>query len=236
MRLFLRLFILLIVFLLGACNLPVTEKNDVLQTPTAARVTASRTLTPRPPTATPTRELPAIYFSDDTNCRTGPGLRFNKVTVIKKGEVAQIAGEPDQREYWVVKNPNGDGTCWVVRDFATPSGVISGIPTIISPSTPTPMPPPADPSLTSWDFSCSYASLEQTTASVTIELIWKDASDFELGYNVYRNDILLASLPQNSGNFTDNVYLGAGETVTYYVEAWNYDGLAYSREVRAKCK
>jgi hypothetical protein len=69
-----------------------------------------------------------------------------------------------------------------------------------------------------------------------VELKWHDMSDYELGYNIYRNDELLASLPPNTTAYTDVTYLVYGQGVTYSIEAWNNDGAARSKDAKAQCK
>jgi hypothetical protein len=249
-----RFFLLLLPFLLVACNLPATQSPmasptpDVgaLQTQAVATIYAgitasippipSPTITPVLPTLTPTPALPKIYFAGDTNCRQGPGVRFPLVTVIKEGQTAKLAGKPQQGDYWVVVNPNGSGQCWVVRDFATPSGVNDDLAVVTAPPTYTSMPRPAAPALANWDFSCEYASADGQSFTITVQLRWHDMSESELGYNIYRNDELIASLPPDTTAYTDVTYLVVGQGVTYIIEAWNSDGVARSKPINAQCQ
>jgi len=157
------------------------------------------------------------------------------VTVIKEGQTARLAGKPQQGDYWVVVNPNGSGQCWVVRDFATPSGVSDDLAVVTAPPTYTSMPRPAAPALANWDFSCEYASADGQSFTITVELRWHD-SESELGYNIYRNDALIASLPPNTTAYTDVTYLVSGQGVTYIIEAWNSDGAAQSKAINAQCQ
>ncbi len=239
---------LLALFVLAACNLPAetiepTVDVNFLQTQVVATVIAevtnsapTSTATPLP-TASPSPEPAKIYFSGDTNCRTGPGVKFALVSVLKEGQTVLLAGQPKEGDYWVVVNPDRSGLCWVVRDFATPIGSTDKLTIIVPPSTSTPMPLPLAPALVGWDYSCEYASANsQSLSTITVELKWQDSSDYELGYNVYRNRELIASLPPDTIAYTDVTYLSFGQAAFYYVEAWNYDGTARSKEVKGQCQ
>jgi hypothetical protein len=249
------LVLILVGVFLVACNVPgqapsspATPNVDALVTQALATlaVTQMASSTPTLSTSTPTipaTEAPKIYFAGDTNCRTGPGVKFTLVTIIKEGQTAQLVGQSGQvassanNLYWVVTNPNGSGPCWVVRDFATPQGNIDKLVMATPPPTYTPMPRPEAPLLADWQFSCEYASPnDQTTSTITVELKWRDMSDYELGYDIYRNDELLASLPANTTAYTDVTYLVYGQGITYSIEAWNNDGVVRSKDAKAQCQ
>jgi hypothetical protein len=239
--------------LLVACNLqeqtpapPPTPDVDAMVTQAMATlsVTQAASSTPALPTPTVTvTESPKIYFAGDTNCRTGPGVKFTLVATIKEGQTAQLVGQSGQvassgnNLYWVVTSPTGSGSCWVVRDFATPQGNIDKLTMVTPPPTFTPMPLPEAAILADWNFSCEYTSANDlTTSTITVELKWKDMSDYELGYDIYRNDELIASLPANATAYTDITYLTYGQGLTYFINAWNNDGAVRSKDVKAQCQ
>jgi uncharacterized protein YraI len=243
------LHIFLAIILLGACNMPTGEQSISTSTPdvgalrtqavatviAGAQTAAVPTITATVLTSTPTYAKPAMLFDEDTNCRSGPGIKFELVTVIKAGQTAEPLGA--QGNYWVVKSPSGGGTCWVVADFATPSGEVARLPKMTAPATYTPRPVPLAPALKSWDYSCEYAlNNSQSASTITVILKWQDLSNSEIGYSVYRNSELVASLPENSITYTDAAYLNYGEAATYYVEAYNYDNAARSKEARVSCQ
>ena len=252
------LHVILLVFILSSCSSPVTaqaeqpvaEKPVVTATPdvnllsTQAVATVYAALTAAAPTVTPTISIPtptivkpAIRFDADTNCRSGPGIKFELVAVIKAGQTAEPLGAPAQGNYWVVKNPAGSGSCWVVRDFATPAGTVAALPKMTAPPTYTAMPMPVAPALNSWDFECVYAYTDtQSASTATVVLKWADSSDYEIGYSVYRNTELIADLPANSTTFTHTSFLSYAEVATYYVQAYNYDGAARSKEIKVSCQ
>lgn len=249
------LFLLILISIsLAACNLPEqasasSPTPDVNELVTQAfetlAVTKIATSTPII-TVTPTilvTQRPKIYFDGDTNCRTGPGVKFTLVTKIKEGQTAELVAQSGPIAasgnilYWVVTSPNGTDPCWVVRDFATPQGNIDKLAMATAPATLTPMPQPDAAILADWTFSCEYTSPNDlTTSTITVELKWRDTSDDELGYDIYRNDELLASLPPNSTSYTDVTYLTTGQGVTYVIAAWNNDATVRSKEAKAQCK
>ena len=241
--------IILSTMLLCACSLPEAEqptvtsgpdvsalKTQAVATVYAEALTASvPTITPTVLTPTPTYAKPAMRFDEDTNCRRGPGIKFELVEVIKAGQTTEPLGA--QGNYWVVKSPTGGETCWVVADFATPSGEVERLPKMTAPATYTPQPVPVAPVLNSWDFECEYASANNQSAStVNVVLKWADSSGFEIGYSIYRNNELIADLPANSTKYTDTFYLSYADVATYYVQAYNYDGAARSKEVKVSCQ
>lgn len=233
--------LILLGVLLAACNLPGLARSSPSKSEVDALVTqALATLSTRAASSTPgvvSTEPSKIYFAGDTNCRSGPGIKFSLVTTIKSGQSAQLAGQPEQGEYWIVLNPNGAGPCWVVRDFATPGGDTAQVARMTAPPTYTPMPHPLAPALADWTFSCAYTKAnDQSSITVTVELKWHDMSDYEFGYNIYRNGELLIGLPQNSTAYTDVTYLAAGQGISYVIEAWNYDGVARSKSANVQCK
>lgn len=232
---------------LTACNTPTARpvtistpdvgaiQTQVVATVYAEALTASvPTITPTQFTPTPTYDPPKAHFDEDSNCRVGPGIKFVLVAIIKAGQTAELVGAPPQGNYWVVKNPSGNEACWVVRDFATPSGSVETLPTVGAPATYTPQPAPPAVTLKTWKYSCAYAA--NNSSAVTINLEWDDLSDYEFGYNIYLNNKVIAGLGANSTAYTDITYLANGQAATYFVEAYNFDGVGRSREVKAICQ
>ncbi len=104
-----------------------------LKTPTPYTVTPLRTATSTPtltPTATPTAsmtptQVAQVYMTGDTNCREGPSTHYGFVTLLKAGQTAEVVGKDKTGSYWVVKNPEGEGTCWIWGAYATASGPLN---------------------------------------------------------------------------------------------------------------
>lgn len=249
------LFIFL-VFTLAACNLPQAAPQaaptvDAGLVGTIAAQTLEAMYTPIPtatgtpvpsstpnvtatmtPTITPTYETPTARFEGDTNCRGGPGTVYQVVTVARSGQKAEIIGKAEQGNFWLIKNPNGEGNCWVAGDFARTSGSLHILPTVTAPPTPTAAPPKA-PAWKSWTYSCAYAP---GGSNATVQLVWADNAQNEDGYNVYRNDQVIVSFGPNTTAYTDVAFVTAGGSLTYVIEVYSAAGRARSSPVTVTCQ
>jgi len=102
-------------------------------------VTLSPTLTLSPTiTLTSTLEAPMVSVSTSTNCRTGPGTIFDIVGALMVGEQAEVVGKAEYGNYWIIKNPDGSGECWLWSNYATVTGPTDGLTVYTPPPTPTP--------------------------------------------------------------------------------------------------
>ena len=159
-------FILAIILLfLTGCNLPNSAQNlsvdemiataqqqtlnagggdngSAEQNVNAATVTETLqptvTLTPTL-TLTPTQEKPMVSVSVDTNCRTGPGKIYDWIGALLVGEQAEVVGQSMDGQYWVVKNPDRAGECWLWGQYASVTGPTASLPKYTPPPTPTPV-------------------------------------------------------------------------------------------------
>ncbi len=111
-------------------------------TPTIANSpTPTATATPTSaPTLTPTTASAAVFaeVSVPTNCRTGPGKIYDRVSVLDVNKRVEVIARNADRTYWVVENPAGSGTCWLWDKYATVTGQIENLPVWSAPPTPTP--------------------------------------------------------------------------------------------------
>lgn len=248
--------LLTIFFLLTACNLPQaapqtapTVDAGLVGTIAAQTLqamyspTPSFTDTPTPtstpnmtatmtPTLTPTYETPTARFEGDTNCRQGPGTVYQVVTVARSGQKAEIIGKAEQGNFWLIKNPNGEGTCWVAGDFTQASGSLHILPTVTAPPTPTGAPPKA-PAWKTWTYACAFAP---GGSNATVQLIWSDNAQNEDGYNIYRNEQVIASFGPNSTAYTDVAFVATGGSLTYVIEVYSAAGRARSSPVTVTCQ
>ena len=229
--------VLLLGTIVSSCNLPGTGAPDP-QVATAAALTVQAAIDAPPnseplasPTAggvkesTPTYSKPMASVGDVTNCRTGPGVNYERVTQILPANSVEIVGffPPN---YWIVSTSAGN--CWVSGEFTTPVGSYTSLPTVTAPPTPQGG-APDNVSLQKWDISCDYVKNE---ASVTI--IWSDKEN-ESGYRVIRNGELVAELPENSTTFQETISLLAGQSVGYNVIAFNTIGSNSSSLITLTC-
>ena len=93
----------------------------------------------------------------------------------------------------------------------TPTAIASPVFMTIVPNTPT------------WSVYTYTCALATGGATMTMKLAWKDRSNSEAGYRVYRDKQVIATLPPNSTAFVDVVFIATGKTVSYSVEAFNPD-------------
>jgi hypothetical protein len=227
--------------LISSCNIPASsspESAETIQTSAALTVEAainnnqvplaSPTLESQTNTdtqATPTYSQPFASFEDVTNCRTGPGVNYERVTQILPNEPVDIIGFYPPN-YWIVNSK--EGVCWVAGEFVTPAGSLATVPTVTAPPTPQGEAPP-DVSLQQWNVSCNYA-----TNDATVYIRWSD-KDSETGYRVFRNNEQVAELPANSTEFTETITLLSGQSVGYYIVAFNEVGNTSSKSITLTC-
>jgi len=124
----------------------VDDPQDPVQaSATSATATLTPTLgaTPSPtvtltPEGTPTQEGPTVSVSVDTNCRSGPGKQYDIIGALLVGETAQVVGRTADGQYWIIKNPDRAGECWLWDYYASVTGPTDPLPIFTPPPTPTP--------------------------------------------------------------------------------------------------
>ncbi|MBE0672977.1 MAG: SH3 domain-containing protein [Anaerolineales bacterium] len=195
-----------------------TSNQQPLASPTAGNTTSDNS-------PTPTYSKPFVSVGDVTNCRTGPGVNYERVTQILPSDSVEIIGffPPN---YWIVSTSAGN--CWVSGEFTTPAGSYASVPTVTAP--PTPQGGELEKvSLQKWDVSCNY---ETNEANIIIR--WTD-KDGESGYRILRNNEVVAELAANSTQFTEVISLLSGQSVGYNIVAFNAAGSASSSTVTLSC-
>ena len=179
--------------------------------------------------ATSTLSAPMLTINQATNCRSGPSADYKVITSAPAGTQAEIVGKDTADNYWLIKTPNGTGTCWMSGQYATPSGDYAALPEA-TPDAPTPG-VPSRPGSLYYNYSCTNGA-----TVVSTNLTWADTSDNENGYRVYRFDTMIADLPANSTSYTDTTNITYGSTLTYYVEAYNAAGASARRTASFSCQ
>lgn len=121
----------------------VPQAQDTPMPPTATNTelptnTLEPTMTPTN-TLTPTPEIARVSVSVDTNCRTGPAKIFDWVGALLVGETAEVVGRSSEGDYWIIKNPDGAGNCWLWGYYASVTGPTTGLVVYTPPPTPTPL-------------------------------------------------------------------------------------------------
>lgn len=250
-----KIFIVGLILILGlsACNLPSQEpgtgtpETEIAETATALALTfiaqssqpAATELpssTPFPtdtPTITPTYTptVPMARVSVDTNCRTGPGIIYDRVGGLLVGEEAVVIGKYTIDNYWIINNPDSSGTCWLWGQYATISGNTAGLPEYTPPPTPTPTftstpSPPTAPVNISVSKACTPLVVPQYLLAAIIS--WEDKSNDETGFRVYRDGVLLTTVNPNVTTLNDSLPINMGVALTYSVEAVNATGASAS--------
>jgi uncharacterized protein YraI len=230
---------------------PTAAQNQVVVVMTAtADGSASATpdaALPPPANAAPPSSAPTVTVSTATNCRTGPGQAYASIFGLPVGQTAEVVGKNTSTNYWIIKIPNGAGTCWLWGQYATVTGDTSTLPTVAIPPTPTPtitptpkvtvaptsttaLAPAAPSNTNAVLLTCVTNNFIQTlTATVT----WADNSNNETGFNIYANanfadgssvDQLLTSVGPNTTSYTVTVTALSKIPPVIKVEAFNNTG------------
>lgn len=231
------IFLWLIGIVISSCNLPPDGQSDAqIATAAALTVQAAINVTPRfSPTSetpmiasiTPTYSRPMLTVEDVTNCRSGPGVNYERIIQITAGQQVEVIGIYPPG-FWIVSTTAGE--CWVNADFATPMGSVHTIPTVTAPPTPQGK-SPAAPTFprNGWSYFCFGSG------DMEVTFTWKDNADNETGYRILRNGEMIAELPENSTQFFDRMVLPSGQSATYQIEAYNPIGVSRSPVVRLDC-
>ncbi len=155
--------ILLILAILSGCNLPLGSSGQSISQEDLIALYVAQTqqakhsntggnngdgvsLIEQPPTLTlmptitltPTLEVTMVSVSVDTNCRTGPGKVYDYIGALLVGEHAEVVGQSMDGIYWIIKNPDQNGECWLWGQYATIIGQTTNIKKFTPPPTPTP--------------------------------------------------------------------------------------------------
>ena len=235
-------FLLAASLILASCNLPgsgapspdaataaamtVQAAIDNNQSPLASPTTGTTDNSSGPQaTSSAGNGKPFASFEDVTNCRTGPGVNYERVTQIQPGFAVEIIGYFPPN-YWIVSTDKGP--CWVAGEFVTPSGSVSTVPTVTAPPTPEGK-APQNISLQKWDIFCNY-----TTNEAQVSIAWSDKED-ETGYRIVRNDVVIAELPADTTEFKETITLLSGQTVGYSIIAFNAIGSTQSKTISLGC-
>jgi uncharacterized protein YraI len=195
-----------------------TATNAPQNTAPAVTTTVSASSTPSPGQA-------MLTVEDVTNCRSGPGADYERITQIQAGQQVNIVGS--YPSYWLVQTEAG--ICWIAMEFSTPTGDVAGVPTISG--APTPLAgAPKSPSLQRYDYFCN-----SQTNQVDLSLRWTDKSANESGYRIYINDKVFVELPADSAKYDLSFDMEAGETASFKIEAFNQAGAASTSAISISC-
>ncbi len=203
--------------------------------PGAAMPTPLPTMTETlPPTAafTPTTALtatpsvPMVSVTVNTNCRTGPGKVYDYIGALVIGEKAEVVGKNTSNNYWIIKNPDATGNCWLWGYYATVAGNTTNLTEYIVPPTPTPS-IPAAPSNFVVNHVCG--------ATMQVTITWKDNSNNETGFNVYQDGVLKHTAGTDVITVSDDIAFVAGTPIEFSVAAFNGTGESARQVASVTC-
>ncbi len=80
-----------------------------------------------------------VSVNANTICRGGPGKMYDNLGLLEVGEQAEVVGRSADSEYWVIKNPDQAGECWLWYYYAT----VVGSKDELAVYTPPPLPSPS---------------------------------------------------------------------------------------------
>lgn len=87
-----------------------------------------------------------VTVSEDTNCRSGPGIVYDKVAIVMAGEELEVVATYPFAPYVVIKVPRSAGNCWLWLEYASQTDFSGlGLPEATLPPTPI-----ADPDPFNW--------------------------------------------------------------------------------------
>jgi len=187
---------------------PVATIPKPASTPTPLPATG----TPTPaPTLVPTLELfPVVTFTQDTNCRRGPGKSYFADLTFAKGETTQANARNEDSTWISVQVPNKSNYCWVSASLVEGLGTVESLQILEAQTLPK----------APWAISI----LKEICGEPNIVLIeWSQVID-ATGYRIYRNGELVSTNYSGDNRFYDNPRVSID--YTYAIEAYNEFGLS----------
>ena len=181
-------------------------------------------------TATPS--VPMVSVSVNTNCRTGPGKVYDYIGALTVGEKAEVVGKHTSSNYWIIKNPNANGNCWLWGYYATVAGNTANLQEYIVPPTPTPTltPTPAIPLAPS-----NFAVNHVCGATMQVTITWTDNSNNETGFNIYQDSVLEHTAGENITTVNDDIAFVAGTPIEFSVATFNGTGESARQVASVTC-
>lgn len=127
-------------------------------------------------------------------------------------------------EMTLLANPTQNQAATITPAFIAPTVIASPIPTLT---------PPGTPIWSAYNYTCEFAV---NGGGMTMNLAWTDRSNSEEGYNVYRDEQVIATLAPNSTFYVDVAFVATGKTLSYKVEAFNENWQASTSTVTYGCQ
>ncbi len=79
---------------------------------------------------TPVPGFPFVTANENVNIRTGPGVDYDNIGILKEGENAAIIAYSNDSTWWAIRYPNPPlDIGWVSADYVTQTGDVTIVPT-----------------------------------------------------------------------------------------------------------
>jgi uncharacterized protein YgiM (DUF1202 family) len=149
--------------------------EQAMKTQEAIPVTGATTEVPtvEPTATTAPTEVQAVRVTATTNanCRLGPYSNFAVAGVLKMGESADVIGQNTVNgQWWKVKLSSGV-ECWIFGNLVTVSGDTSTVAMLVSPATPTPVPPPDWNGTWTIQMARDFSNTEDLKTTYTVNMV-----------------------------------------------------------------
>jgi len=197
-------------------NPPARPTATLVPRPTRAPLPTS---TPRPSGGQPhDPNETTLTFQASTNCREGPNAGFKLINAFSIGQTVSVLGRTQDKTWLNVKVPSSTLTCWVTAAAGSLNGqgpiyTVIQIPTL--PQTP--------------DSFADSTTCKNGQRSVVLS--WT-VDALATGYNIYRKDKLITTLPTHESSYTDDPpYQNDFE---YQIESFNQYGISARAVTLAK--
>jgi len=119
-----------------ATGIAQTQQISALETAAAGGGAEDEAPAEAGPSDTPAPAIAFVSVSQNTNCRSGPRLDYALLTTINPGQQVEVS-KTFSTEYVLVKNPNGEGDCWLFLQYADTTDFSAfNLPTATQPPTP----------------------------------------------------------------------------------------------------
>lgn len=165
-----------------------------------------------------------VTVSQNTNCREGPGDKFNDLGSLGPGQTAEVVGKDTRDNYWIIKLPgNPEVTCWLWGQYAAVNGDVSLLPDV-----PTPTPSgssagaPQAPTLVDAQVKCTKQG--GGNFQYKIFLKWADNSSNENKFVIYSSNGNVFTTPPNKTSFSFEAILPSGTNFSVALTAANEKG------------
>jgi len=194
-------------------------------------------------TFTPAPAIAYVTVSQNTNCRSGPSVDYSVLATINAGQQVEVL-KTFSNEYVLVKNPSGEGDCWLFLQYAdtTDFGAFN-LPAATQP--PTPQVPliisakvsdPAPQKSGYWGSGCPFMIQFDGTitvnAAVTLSYYWErsDGSHSGIqsltfsgaGSKFVHDQVEIGSHSGETGNWWERIHITAPYDVTSKQASFKY--------------